>query len=584
MQRPCFRLARAFLGDRKGNFAVMTALSVPFAVCLAAVAIDEGSLYTERRAVQALADLAAITAAANIGKADAAALTALQDNGLPAVIGDASDGPVPATGAVLTVTPGRYTPDPTITVQNRFEPERKPYNAVSVSLRKKGTLFFGSALMAPPTIGATAIASASPQAAFSIGSRLLKVDGGILNAVLGGLTGSNLSLSVMDYKALIAADVDVLSFLDALAVDLHADAGSYDDVLQSSATVGQIAAALAKTAGTRSSNRLILQTIAAGAANKTAVSLSHLVDLGPIGRLALGQRPGGLPVEASLMGLIAASGALATGAHQVELDLGASIPGLTSAALAVAIGEPEQASPWLAVGEAGTTVRTAQTRIRLTATVGIPNPALGGGAKLLSVTLPLHVEVASAEATLTAIDCPSGRPDSARVTIAARPGLATLKLAESDASGFADFSKPQSFHDALIAEVSLKLLLLKLDLLSVTGQASAVVANATPDTLTFDSADIAAGRIRTVSTRNITRSLTASLVDDLSLSVDALGIGLDVTALLGTVKPAVTALLSSVTEPVDTLLTNTLAALGIGIGQADVRVTGASCGRSVLVQ
>ena len=49
-------------------------------------------------------------------------------------------------------------------------------------------------------------------------------------------------------------------------------------------------------------------------------------------------------------------------------------------------------------------------------------------------------------------------------------------------------------------------------------------------------------------------------------------------------KPAVTALLNSVSVPVDTLLYNTLAALGVGIGQADIRVTGASCGRAVLVQ
>jgi uncharacterized membrane protein len=291
-----------------------------------------------------------------------------------------------------------------------------------------------------------------------------------------------------------------------------------------------------------------------------------------------------LPVKAGALGLLAASGALANGRNQVQLDLGAGVPGLTAVTLAVAIGEPQQFSPWLSVGEAGTVVRTAQTRIRLTATVGIPNPSLGGGVKLLSATLPLNIEVASAEAKLTDISCPTGRPDSARVSIAALPGVATLKLAENDASGFADFSKPQSFHDARIAAVSLKLLLLNIDLLAVNGQATVAITNTAPTTLTFDSADIAAGRTKTVSTRDVTQSLTTSLVDNLSLSINALGLGLDVTALLGTVKPAVTALLKTVTEPVDTLLYNTLAALGVGIGQADIRVTGASCGRSVLVQ
>jgi uncharacterized membrane protein len=162
--------------------------------------------------------------------------------------------------------------------------------------------------------------------------------------------------------------------------------------------------------------------------------------------------------------------------------------------------------------------------------------------------------------------------------------VATVRLAESPDSGFADFSKPQSFHDATIAEVSLKLLLLSLDLLKVNGQAAVEVANLTPTTLVFDSAEIAAAKTKTVSTRNITQSLTLSLINNLSLSVSALGLGIDVTALLGTVKPAVTALLTSVAEPVDTLLYNSLAMLGIGIGQADVRVTDATCGRAVLVQ
>lgn len=582
--RPGMQL-RAFFRDKRANFAIMTALSAPVAICLAAVAIDEGSLYTERREVQALADLAAITAAANLGDMETAALTTLGDNGLPAVLSSAgSIDQIPANGATLRVVPGRYSGDASVAVADRFTPNEQPYNAVSVSVRKKGTLFFGEALMQPPTIAVSAVASASAQAAFSVGSRLAKVDGGMLNAVLGGLLGGSLTLSVMDYNALIAADVDMLSFLDALALDLHLTAGTYSDVLDSTATVGQIAAALAKTDGVGSSNRLILRTIAGQATNATAIPLSHLVDLGPVGRLALGQRPGGLPVKAGALGLLAASGALANGGNQVQLDLGAGIPGLTAVTLAVAIGEPQQFSPWLSVGEAGTVVRTAQTRIRLTATVGVPNPSLGGGVKLLSVTLPLNVEIASAEAKLTDISCPTGRPDSLRVSIDALPGVATLKLAENDASGFADFSKPQSFHDARIAGVSLKLLLLNIDLLAVHGQATVAITNTAPTTLTFDSADITAGRTKTVSTRDVTQSLTTSLVDKLSLSVNALGLGLDVTALLGTVKPAVTALLKTVTEPVDTLLYNTLAALGIGIGQADIRVTGASCGRSVLVQ
>lgn len=582
-----YDLRRRFAGDRRANFAVMTALFAPVAMTLAAFAVDEGSLYTERREAQSLVDIAAITAAAHIDRAEAAVLTTFRDNGMPSVVvRSTDDGNLPAGsssgGPVVTITRGAYSPDPSRAAGDRFQPGSRPYNAVRLSLYKKGTLFFGSAIMAPPTIATTATASAQAEAAFSVGSRLAKVDGGILNALLGALVGGKLSLSVMDYEGLVAADVNVLSFLDALAVQLHLSGVTYGEVLQSKATVGQIAAALANTSGLSQTNKLALQAIAAGSGLRTQVPLSSLIDLGSVARLALGQGqgPSGLPVTAAALGLLSSAAALADGEHQIDVDLGATIPNLVSAKLAIAIGEPPQSSPWLAVGQAGTVVRTAQTRLRLTATIGGAAANLGGGVKLLSVTLPLHVEVAHAEAKLTDISCPTGRPDSARVSVAVRPGVASLRLAESDAAGFADFTRPQSFHDARIAEVRLLLL----DLFGVNGSAFATSTSTNPTTLTFEAADIAGKVMKSTPTKNVTESLTLSLISDLSLSVEALGLGLNVTSLLSTVRPALVTVLKTVTEPVDTLLYNVLSALGVRIGEADVRVTGVRCGRAVLVQ
>lgn len=575
---------KRFALEKRGNFAVMAALCAPIAIALSAFAIDEGSLFTERREVQALADLAAITAAANIDNVETAVLTTLKDNGLSDVAVHKAGEPaeMSAGGALVDIRRGRYTADPALGADKRFEAGKQPFNAVEVSLRKTGTLYFGGAIMDPPTIGATAVASTSAQAAFSVGSRLLKVDGGIVNALLGGLVGGTVSLSVVDYDALIDADVDVLSFIDALAVQSHMTGVTYSDVLGAEVTIGQVATAMAAIPGLDRTSKLALRSVAASAAGTAKFRLGNLVDLGPVGRLALGQRPAGLSVDAAAMGMLTAAAALANGTNQVQIDLGATIPGLTSTTLDIAIGEPQQFSPWLAVGEAGTVVRTAQIRVRLLASVGIGNSGPGGGIKLLSVSLPLHVEVAHAEARLTDISCAAGQRPT--VTIAARPGVASLRIGESDSAGFADFSRPQSFHDAKIAEVSVKLLLLTLNLLRVDGSASTAIANTAATTLTFDSADIAGKKVKTISTRNITQSLTTSLVEDLSVSVGALGLGLDVTALLGTVKPAVVTVLDAVTGPVDTLLYNVLGMLGVRVGQADVRVTGATCGRSVLVQ
>ena len=597
------RSTRRLIADRRANFAVMTALTAPVALALAAFAIDEGALYNERRAAQSIVDLAAITAAANISNAETAVLTTLKDNGFNSVAvqkqGTTVD-PTPSK-AVVEVVPGRYSGVSTIAAGSRFEAGKQPYNAVQVSLKKKGTLYFAASVMAPPTIGTTAIGSAQPEAAFSVGSRLASLNGGILNALLGGLLGTNISLSVMDYNALVAADIDVLSFSEALATQLRLTGVTYSDVLASKATIGQIATAMANVPGLDRTSKLALQTMAAGATNTVKIPLSHLIDLGSVGNLAVGQKPAGLTVAASAMSMLSAAGALANGTNQVNLNLGATIPGLTSTTLNIAIGEPPQSSPWLKVGEAGTVVRTAQTRIKLNASVGIGNGNngngfgngngngnagmnLGGGVKLLAVNLPLNVEVAYAEAKLTDVSCPTGRPDSLKVTIAAQPGVVAAHLADTNATGFADFTKPQSFSDAEIADVSVKLLLINLSLLQINGSSAFAVTNMAPTNLTFNATEVAAKTIKTVSTKNLTQSLTTSLVNNLSLSVKALGLGLDVTALLGTVKPAVTTLLNGVTAPVDDLLYNVLAALGVHVGEADIRVTGATCGRSVLVQ
>ncbi|TIT91850.1 MAG: hypothetical protein E5W43_31450, partial [Mesorhizobium sp.] len=381
-----------------------------------------------------------------INKAQQAVLTTLRDNGITSVAVQQQGTKIEPTGskAVVEVVPGRYSGVSSIAAGSRFEAGKLPYNAVQVSMKKLGTLYFAASVMAPPVIGTTATASAQPAAAFSVGSRLASVNGGVLNALLGALLGGNLSLSVMDYNSLISADVDVLSFTDALATQLRLTGVTYSDVLGSKATVGQIATAMANVPGLDRTAKLALQTMASSATNSVKIPLSHLVDLGSVGSLGLGQKPAGLSVSASAMSMLSAAAALANGTNQVTVDLGATIPGLTSTTLQVAIGEPMQSLPWLAVGELGTVVRTAQTRIKLNASVGIGNGNngngfgngtgngtaginLGGGVKLLAVNLPLNIEVAYAEAKLTDISCPTG-PSSIKVSIAAQPGVVAAHL------------------------------------------------------------------------------------------------------------------------------------------------------------
>jgi uncharacterized membrane protein len=562
----------------------MTALIMPFAVVLTAFAVDQGSLYTERRHAQAITDIAAIAATGNISKAEAMVAATFSDNGLGQVlVRGAGNTTKPLPGRpVANVIRGRYTPDPSKPRASRFVPGKQPYNAVQVSLEKLGNLYFGSSVMAPPVIGTSAIASMKSEAAFSVGSRLLKLDGGLANALLGALLGGNINLNVMDYNALAAADVSVLSFLDALAIRTNATALTYSDLLSTTATVGQIAAAMADVPGLDSVSRIALQTLGAQSSASLLVSLNTLIDLGSVGQLGIGQRPAGLDIAANVLSMLTASAAIANGDNMVAANLGGMLPGLGGLTLKIAIGEPPQRSPWLAVGEEGTVVRTAQTRVSLVASVSPLSSNLGGGIHLLSINLPLHVEVAYAEARLKSIECPTGRPESLRVTIDTTPGIAELYIAEAYGSGFADFTRKMMFRAVAIADVSLNILfVIKLDLLKIKGFAHAKMGNEFATPLTFTQSDIAARATKTATTSDYTSSLTSTLIDDLKLSVEPLGLPIDIGWLLGVVKPPVQLALGAVTPVLDKLLYNLL---GISLGQADVRVTGATCGRALLVQ
>lgn len=208
------------LVDVRANVATLFAAGAPVLFGLGAFAIDEASLHLEKRRLQSAADLAAIHAAGVPGNAADKVRLSLRDAGYD---------PLPETIIVQT---GHYAADPSLAPAERFTPDTGPINAARVTLRREGTVHFASILgLPPPRIGVVATASATPRAAWSIGSRLASLNGGVLNAVLGGLLGTELSLSLLDYNAIADVDIALLDFLDALAGEIDLEVGTYSELL-----------------------------------------------------------------------------------------------------------------------------------------------------------------------------------------------------------------------------------------------------------------------------------------------------------------------------------------------------------------
>lgn len=581
-----------FARSRGGNFAMMTAAVTPMGLALAAFAVDSGSLYLERRKAQGLADLAAITVAANLHNPVEAARLVFADNGVSTIIlgiaGKDEDKDEEADWKQRIVlhdakdaaflTPGRYLSVASTPPAERFtrpaEGDGGEINAVKVSYRTTGTRYFATSIIPPPQITVEATAAVDRKAAVTVGSRLVDLRGGIANALLGGLTGSSISLSVMDYDALLGAEVSLLSFLDVLSTELDLEAGTYKEVLDARVSVGQIAKALSRTAGIGGKAQSASHKLASQASTPGGGSfiLSRLIGIdGDAIHATLGQ----IGARVGVMELLATSAILAGQGRQVKLNLGATLPGLVTATVDLAIGEPPQKSPWFRAGASGAVVRTAQTRLRIV--VEIENSMALTGVLGGRIRLPLYLELAYAEAKIAAITCTTGRRDSIKVAVDARPGVANLYLAEVDPARIVNFANPAARTPARLVQLSA---------INVTAQAHAEIGAIDPKRLNFTIADVDAGKVRRVATDTavtaLAQSLFSSLSLDISIGLGALNLPLvtlpsNTTALLGNV-------IRGVAPDVDRLLNELLALLGLSIGQADIRVNGATCGRAVLVQ
>lgn len=567
------KLAR-FAHAREGNVAAIFAMVAPLITILMAIAIDLGAVSNQRREMQSVSDLAAIIASAEPEKATELALAFLSDNGhtdVQVVKGGIDRDMIDLTRPAkvwVEVTPGQYVPDAERKPAERFVAGERPYNAVKVTAAQPGRFFIMSGVIDPPVIETTGVAHASGEAAFSVGSRLVRVEDGVLNGLLNSLIGSDLTLNVMDYNALLTSDVSLFGTLDALAGEINLSAARYDDVLDADISVAQLALAARQSGMLSVQLRSALQKIANDPASaRRIMRLRDAIDLGAAGRFGPADAGKVPAMQVGAMELLTGTLTAANGEHQVTLDLGASVPGLLKTTVELRIGERPQKSPWLRLSGPDQIVSTAQTRLKIEAEV--PGLALLAGS---SIRVPLYVEAAAADARLTDVNCTTGRIEQTRVQVAAQPAVGQVMLGDVSKADFAKLGKTLQVKPAHIVDTPL---------IDVTGKANVRVGNLKPTELSFSYADILKGNVKTATTKDYTASLLASVLDDLDLTIKTGPLSLATPKLI---TAALGASLTPAVEPVDSVAFSLLSALGVHLGEADVRVHGVMCQRPVLVQ
>ncbi len=590
---------------QSGSVVVLAAFFMLVAAAIGAIVFDLGNFFYQKRRLQSATDLAAISAAANMGDAKAAATATLALNGFKA-------------STLSAIQFGNYVADSTIPSGQRYTSIATGLgNAVRVTTQIQVPYIFGGILSLLPmataanaspsttngatsgsscastsavtscgssgtpaaggggqqsgfvTIGATATAAQNSLASFAIGSRLLSVNGGILNAVLGGLVGGNLSLSVMDYQSLISANIDLFSFSNALATRAQLTGVTYNQLAQGSFSVGTIMGAVVDTASANPQNSAgvisaLTQIASAATGNTASVSIAPLLSYGPYGTMPVGSSA---PITAmvSALNVVSAIAQLSNGAHQVQAALDVNIPGIASASLDLAIGERPVGTSFVAIGSTGASVHTAQTRLLLTVQL------VASGQSSL-VNLPIYIELASGTAQLTGIQCNPGDMTAATVTLGVTPAIIDAWIGNVSMADFTNMSTAPNPGPATLLNVA--------NVATVSGRANATMTNLSATPVTFTYADIQALTKQTTSTTDFISSLLSNLFGNLQLTVTAAGLGLGLpTGLTQTVGQT----LATATSPIDQLLTSLLQTLGVGLGQADTWVSGVSCGSAVLV-
>lgn len=576
--------SRRFRSDRKGSVAILTALAMLVVVGVAALAVDLGSFFYQKRRLQAATDLAAVAAAGNLAKAQDAAVATLALNGF-------------AADALQTVETGAYVADPSAPADKRFTVQPLA-TSNGVRLRTQITaprIFSAIFAIIPPataaaivdpcanvspcgaaaggaspqgvTISAQATAAQNALASFAIGSRLLGLNGGIENALLGTLLGGSLSLSLMDYQALASANVDLFTFSNALATRASLTAVTYDQLAAGSFKASDLLGATLDAAKANSaigSNVIATLSQIAAIAPTATTPINQLLSYGPYGSMTVGSAAP-ISVSVSALDLVSAIAQIANGQHQIQLGLNLGLPGVASASLQLAIGERPVGTSWVAVGAAGASVHTAQTRLLLTLELTVPG---------LSTTVhaPLYVELASGTAQLSSVQCGSGDPTSASVTLGVTPAVVDAWIGNVSSAEFTNFTSAPNPGAATLLNLA--------NVAKVSGLAHATITNLQPTPVSFSYSDILQATKKTTSTTDFISSLLYNLFGDLQLTVTALGLGLLVPAGL---DQTVATTLASAATPIDQTLSQLLQTLGVGLGQADTWVGGVKCGAGVLV-
>lgn len=355
---------------QRGAVLVFAAMAIS-ALIIGLSLIELGLLYQYRREYQKTVDLAALAGAQHLRDGCAAATAA-------------------ANQAVALNIGGRNHTAPSITCGDwrpataSFDPAAPDHRAVEVTISGAPPAllpFIGNR-----TLSARAIAVADqPLASLSLRTTLANINTAqspLLNAVVGGLLGGNLNLPVAAWNGLLNANLQLLSFAEALAIRVGVSVSDTAGLLASQVRVGDLLDTALAVLPPGSTADLAIN----GILNASLPGLNDTIRVGDLLALDANLPSGGLDAVLNVFDLVQTTVQLAGQHRVVDVNLGI-------AQVKVRIVEPPQLSvvgnpEWAAAEPFGPNrieVRSAQVRTLISVNL----PALSGITGLVNTVLDL---------------------------------------------------------------------------------------------------------------------------------------------------------------------------------------------------
>lgn len=526
-------------GSQRGAIGLFGILTLLLALLFTALAVDAGRLWFERRELQAVADLAALEAARNLGcggdagNVIAAAQAAAARNGFP---GDLTAAPNAVEVGGLGTAAGlrQFNAGAANDAVHVVATETVPASMVLGG-------FFGQNTV----ISAEATARAEPShATFSAGSYLLRLsttaeDANLLNLLLGGMLGSSLALDAVSYQGLASTEVNLAQLVRA-----QGSVGSVEELLAADLSVAEVIGLAANAVGQQGAVDAAvtagMDSLLAAAVNQATVQLGDVLDVSVPASDAAGK------VGINLLDLITTTLMVANKEHAVSVPLAINLGSLINVDAVVNVIQP----PRIAVGPPGQDAAGNWCAQAATAQVEV-NARVQADLLVASLDLALGTTLAQGTAHLMTLDTV---PGATRAVIDATPGIAALNLTNSAGTGPATLT-------ALGIPVAIGL-----DLPIQTADGSELV---------YDVASPVADHLP------MSQSIAAPLGNSLSAALanpSAIHLSLPLGLLSGLLDGILSPLLGTVVSPLlgfigSALLDPLLKLLGLQLGGLDVTVT-----------